>query len=183
MTADILAPPPAFVALDLSLTSTGVATTDGVQTIAVKMPAKASDLERVVRLYELCERIEALLEGATLVVIESPSYGSENSHAHSTGELHGVVKLMAYQLGIPFALVPPHCLRLYAIGKGAGKGATKHAVFEAAIKRSQGSFANFDEADAWWLLQMAYCKYGHPWRILMPQAHERGLDGVQWPAL
>lgn len=188
MSGDILDPPPAFVALDLSLTSTGIADTAGVRSIKVRLPKRASDLQQMRRLHELAEIIDEQTCDASLVIIEGHAFsrggrGGDGafSHAHSLGELHGVCKVIWLQREIPVAIVPPTSLKKYALGKGGGEGATKQAMLAAAARRCQYPFEDFDQSDAWWLLQMAYAHYGHPWRIVMPQENDKGLAGVQWP--
>lgn len=171
-----------FVALDLSLTSTGCAWLGGVETIHVPLPEGASNTQRAVRLFNLTAEIDERCLDADLVVIEGASYGSKATHAHSTGELHGCVKACLIGREVPFALVPPHNLKMFALGH-AGKGATKQAVFAEAIRHGLRT-DSFDEADAWWLLQMAYVKYGHGAALPnVPEKHLRALSGVQWPEL
>lgn len=170
---------PRFVGLDLSLTSTGVADGETTRCLKVKLPVKATELQRTQRLHTLSVLIDKACRWARLVIIEGPSYGSQATHAHSTGELHGLVKVIMLQRRIPFAVPSPSSLKLYATGKG---NASKEAVFKEALKRG-AEVNNFDEADAWWLLQMAYAQYGHAHRIVMPAKNTTALEKVQWPQI
>lgn len=170
-----------LVALDLSLTATGWAATSGeIGTIKVPLPERASDLQRVRRLHELTCEIDRLCVGAQLVVIEGHSFNSKNTHAHSLGELHGVVKAVLYQREIPFAIVPPAKLKLYACGKG---NASKDQVLMAAARKTSKTFPDHNSTDAWWLLNMALSRYEQPMRIVMPIRNEEALRGVDWPPL
>jgi Holliday junction resolvasome RuvABC endonuclease subunit len=168
-----------IVALDLSLTSTGVASVDGCSTIRRKLPERASDLQRTQRLHELTCAIDRVCRSADLVVIEGHSFNSRNTHAHSLGELHGVVKVCLLQRGIPFVIVPPSTMKKYATGKG---NAPKDLVYGDAIRRG-AEISNPDESDAWWLLNMAFAHYQHPHRIVMPRLNETALKAVDWPRL
>jgi crossover junction endodeoxyribonuclease RuvC len=162
--------------LDLSLTSTGLATPDTVRTLATK-------LRGVPRLLWLREAVldELVVPGCDVVAVEGYSIGSPRatSHGHAIGELGGVIRVALYEAGIEVVEVAPAQLKLYATGKG---NASKDQVLVAAVKRSGIEFDGNDQADAWWLRQMACSHYGLPW-ISVPQTHLRALEKIDWPVL
>lgn len=179
-----------IVGLDLSLTATGVADPDGARTIKIPLPPKATDAQRVERLHKLTCAIDVATRNADVVVLEGYGYGSvrtsdgngrslNTSHAHSLGELGGVVKVCLYQRGIPFAIVPPTVMKLFATGRG---NASKEDVLIAAVKRSW-QVRNNNEADARWLQAMGDVQYGTADRIVLPTKNEKALLSVRWPQL
>jgi len=127
--------------LDLSLTSTGVATVKGTSRIC----PKCKGMERLVLI-----RNEVLALRPEFVVLEGYSFGSRGRALFNIGELGGVIRMALWERDIPFLEVSPSALKKYATGKG---NAPKDAVLATAIRNDfEGS--NNDEADAWWLLQM-----------------------------
>lgn len=179
-----------IVALDPSLTATGVADESGARTLKVPLPTKATDLQRVQRLHKLTCAIDVATKTADVVVIEGYGYGSvrtrddggrpqNTSHAHSLGELGGVIKCCLYQRDVDFVIVPPTVMKVFATGRG---NASKEDVLIAAVKRSV-NVRNNNEADAWWLRQMACVYYGHSDRIVVPTRNEKALLSVKWPQL
>lgn len=162
--------------LDLSLTATGIATADGVDTIKTN--------ERGVRrLFWLRRQIlKAITESTTpvdAVALEGYSYASQHSHAHSTGELGGVIRLGLWEAGIRYIVVPPKSMKKFATGKG---NASKDQVLVSAVLRFGREFADNNQADALWLRAMAHQRYGEP-IVDVPQSHLVALDGVVWPRL
>lgn len=134
--------------IDQSLTATGVAILDATgakimhtETISVKdrgIPRLAAIRQRVLGL--------ALDWSPEAVAIEGYSFGSRQSHAHSLGELGGVLKLAFADLGGPdIYQIPPTTLKKFATGKG---NAPKGAVMLAVFKRFGIEAANDNEADA-----------------------------------
>lgn len=166
------------VALDLSLTCTGVA-----DSAAPDRPYRIEphrELRGVPRLYDILTKTMAATEDADLVVIEGYSFHSRDSHAHSLGELGGVVKLGLYCRNRDFVILAPKVRAKLATGKGNAK---KELVFASAIRRLGYKGASLDEADALWLLQAALIQYGLSGATDLPQAHLAALQGVQWPAV
>jgi Holliday junction resolvasome RuvABC endonuclease subunit len=171
-----------ILALDLSLSRTGWAALSG-DTVAhgVLQPPRGED-RGVCRLRWFCEQLRQRLNPRVeLAVIEGYAYGTARgaSHAHSLGELGGVVRLTLHYLHIPFVEVPPASLKKYAVGKG---NAGKAEVLVAAVKRLGYAGADDNEADALWLLTMARDQYGEI-ESPVPKAQREGLAKVQWPQL
>lgn len=174
---------PNLVGLDLSLASTGVAQLGNVRAVCIPLEPKATEYQRTRRLHRLVAALHPVIVEADLLVIEEPAFGAEHTHAHALGELAGGVKLICYQRGIRYVLVNQATLKKYALGKGGGKGVTKQAVFSAAVQRSGIGFATTDEADAWWLWQMACAHYGNGYAVDMPALNRTALAVPKWPEL
>lgn len=134
------------LALDLSLTSTGVAHSGG--TSCIKSKKRGAE-----RLVEIREKIRTLIliHAPDLVVIEGYAYARANQ-AHQVGELGGVVRVLLYDMGIEYALVAPTALKKWATGKG---NADKDTMLETAIRKHGFTGHGNDEADAWLLFKMA----------------------------
>lgn len=175
--------------LDLSLTHTGIAA--GGITGAIKPKVRGCERLAFVR-----DEVMSHARRARLVVIEGYSMGTarQSSHAHGLGELGGVIRLALWEAGVPYAEVPPACLKRYATGKG---NANKGLVGECVTKRwPDMSFDGDDNrVDAWVLYQMglayacgdldgqcpeALLPAGY---VRVPATHRAGLAGVEWPSL
>ena len=142
--------------IDPSLTSTGVSV--GGATSSIR-PV----LNGVPRLIEIRNAIVNLVSehDIQVVAIEGYSYGSRNSHAHSLGELGGVVRVALYERGIPFVDIPPTVRAKFATGKGnAGKSEVVSAVSaKTGLVWSGGDGA--DRCDAWIMEQILLTKFGN----------------------
>ena len=98
----------------------------------------------------------------------------------SIGELGGVMRLLFFDLGIPFVEVPPSNLKQYATGKGNGP---KDGVVVAAAHRLNYRGADNNEVDALFLLQMALAFYDQPGCVEMPALNRKALVKIEWAAL
>lgn len=170
-----------IVALDLSLTSTGIAKSVGggppalhIATSGYAGTERLCDLRREV-MYHVASEYQP-----DVVVIEGYAYGRPEK-AHQLGELGGVIRVAIHELRpcVPVAVIPPAKVKKYATGTGNAK---KDQVFAAAIHRSGLLIESTDAADAWWLWQMAAAHYGAP-HVQMPAANRSALDTVDWPDL
>lgn len=168
-----------FAALDLSLTATGFARTNGRQLLATTI---GSPLTGCPRLIDLRASILEWVDGCDLVVIEGYSMGTarQQSHAHALGELGGVVRVALFERGVPFVDVPPATMKKLATGKG---NANKDEVFAAAIRRLGYTGTSKDEADARWLLEAALQHYSHAAATVLPEIQRGALVKVVWPEL
>lgn len=164
-----------IAAFDLSLTSTGAAHGPGDHETTVLPTTGLTGAERLIAIRDA---VLAVAGRADLVVIEGYAYGRPEK-AHALGELGGVVRVALHEAGRTVVVIPPATLKKYACGTGNAK---KDLVFGAAIHRAGREFATTDEADAWWLLQMASAHYGLP-HVQMPAANRVALDTVDWPEL
>lgn len=165
-----------IVALDLSLTRSGFATSEDYS--GVLRPPKGYE-SGMLRLGWIREAVLAIAEDADLVVVEGYSYGSKGRAVVNIGELGGVIRLAFHDAGIPYVEVPPPSLKKYATGRG---NADKDSVLAEAIRRLDYDGHYHDEADALFLLEMARAHYDLPCTP-MPALHRSALDGVQWPEL
>jgi crossover junction endodeoxyribonuclease RuvC len=171
-----------IVALDLSPTGTGVATTanigDEIDTWTLR-----NDLTGMERLRWVRDRVRLIVAGpfeeADLVAIEGQSFGSSKSYARENAELAGLVKMDLYEASTPFVLISPSSLKKYATGNGRSD---KDEVFQQAIRRGNREFGSKDEAEAWWLHEMASAHYGLP-HVQMPALNRVVLDKIAWPEI
>ncbi len=162
----------AVVGLDLSLTSTGICDADGNPSTVT---GKASDGDN--RLVTIGRVVLDVSASAELVVIEDLPRGAMGGSA--TGMVQGVARFILRSANIPYALVPPATLKMYATGKGT---ADKVAMALAAYKAAEVEFPNDDECDAWWLRAMGLDFAGEP-LFTLPAANRRSLAKVDWPVI
>ena len=166
-----------IVGLDLSLSSTGVATPKGTFSL---VPKKIVGEERLWWLREnIANSIWDLERKADVVVLEGYSYSSKFHRGEAIAELGGVVKMWLHDNRMPFVVVPPAVLKVYATGKG---NATKDEVLVQGVKRSGIEFGSSDAADAWWLRALGMEAYGEP-IVEMPAANRKAVRKVAWPSL
>lgn len=161
----------AVVGLDLSLTATGIAHTDGT-TGTVRTRTRGMERLGVIAAFAL----EAT-EAARLVCIEGYSFGSRASQAHALGELGGVVRWSLWSSGVTYLDVPPSTLKTYATGKG---NAGKVDVIVAARDRLGYEGTDDNEADALWLRALGLDLLGAP-LVALPATHRRALAKVTLP--
>ena len=167
---------PKVIGLDLSLSSTGVASSAGwVNCILTKpdqFPTKFDRLRHI--------RNEALLHvrGAHLVVVEQLAIGSQTGqHLTRAGMWHLVMEAID-AADIPWASVTTQQLKKYATGKG---NASKDATLLAVARRfPDWDITGNDEADALTLAAMGSDHLGRPLTD-MPKVNREALDKVTWP--
>jgi Holliday junction resolvasome RuvABC endonuclease subunit len=155
--------------LDLSVARTGVALPGRTFTIVGKGQGaeRLAGIRRALRL----ELHPAYLD---LVVIEGYGFGPNQLASYRLAELGGIVRLLLWDLGVPFIEVPPTSLKLWATGRG---NASKDAMVEAAWNLSRDAFgvptpfATDDEADAWHLWSLGMQIVGQP--VFTPSADQR----------
>jgi crossover junction endodeoxyribonuclease RuvC len=181
--------------LDLSLTSTGVATintiTGGVvvdrvtstapdngrDTKGKKLPPRLVD--RTARLHSLRMRIVDLARNADLVVVEGPSYGSTTGSQHDRSGLWWLVVHRLHVLDPKVAEVPPANRMKYATGKAR---TDKDVVLAAVVRRyAEVEVTSNDEADALILAAMGARWLGSPIEASLPASHLQAMSGVRWP--
>ena len=174
------------VALDVSLTCTGVAIRDpdavfdSPETRQIKPPAKYAR-PGPERLWYHDEELRKLLADSRpdLVVIEGYPFGVKGKGARSLAELGGVVRLRLHRAGVPFVEVNPSKLKILARGTTKVK---KEAVTIAAVRRLGYQGDDNNEADALWLLEFVLQHYALSGRADLPKSHTRALRGISWPA-
>jgi crossover junction endodeoxyribonuclease RuvC len=171
---------PLIVGLDLSLTGTGMS--DGDTTWLIRSSGKKDDdlPKRQARLRKLRAQVITRCDGAGLVVIEGPSYGTSSGHMHDRSGLWWlVVQALAYR-NITVVEVAPATLKKYATGKGNGP---KGAVIEAAARRLPDIETGGDDnrADALWLHAMG--RDHLTGLYVVPESHRIALKSVRWPVM
>jgi Holliday junction resolvasome RuvABC endonuclease subunit len=165
------------VGIDMSLTSTGVSFEDQQFVIAPSV----NGVERLKFFADEFTKIFDSLDNAA-VVIEGYSFASRNSHAHSLGELGGILKLTLFNAGVPLVIVPPTSRAKFATGKG---NASKSEVVSAISAKTgivwQGKGAD-DKCDAWVLEEIGRFRLGTE-RYVWPKQNIEGLDKVDFSDL
>ena len=162
---------PNVVGLDLSLTSTGIATSYGTKLIKSKQFGAA-------RLVEISDHVMITAGGADLVVIEA--FGYLKGPAVFIPELHGVIKYRLHKMEVPYVVVPQASLKQFATEKG---NVGKDQMLLAAERRFGFEGDSNDEADAWLLYCMGLVHYMvlPPWKVTQRQLD--ALKKIQWPEI
>lgn len=161
--------------VDPSLTSTGLCWADDRYT------AISSNSKGIPRLIDLRNWVrDCVYENKIeLVCIESYSFASRNSQAHSLGELGGVLRVMFYECNVPWVDIPPTSRSKFATGRG---NASKNEVVSAISARTGivwSGKGSDDMCDAWVLRQMGLAKNeesSYDW----PQSHLSALEKIEW---
>lgn len=164
------------VGLDLSLTSTGMAT--GGHTVALR-PKKLRGYPRLRALREGVLEFIGKVQ-PDLVVVEGPSYGSTGNAFHQLAGLWWLITESVDATGIPLAVAPPSSIKRYATGAGGGPKANKDFVLGSAVRRFDWFDGGNDEADALWACAIGHAHLGDP-IVDVPKTHQLALDGVEWP--
>ncbi|MFD4740569.1 hypothetical protein ACFWNQ_24875 [Streptomyces virginiae] len=169
-------PRPLVVGLDLSLTSTGIAGDGWTANIRTKTRGDAR-----IRILQI--GIADYIKAADLVVMEGPSFGhgAQAGHEELAG-LRVIVRQYCYRHHIPYAVIPPSSLKVYATGNGkASKDGVRAAITDRYGYLTEGA-ARYDEADAYAAMAAGYDWLGHPIKSV-PTSHRRALAGCKWPEL
>lgn len=178
------------VALDLSLTATGIAVTHdqageprlSCRTVTPRKYPSATAIDHK-RLHQTFEALAAAVVcKPDLIVIEwLPQFAGHGDVSLRLAELHGALKHWLWSRGLVYVDVKPAHLQMYATGKGK---ASKEAVREAVTARYGRllHIGSYDEADAVTLLAMALDQYG---QSLAPVTPNQGaaVGKVTWPEL
>lgn len=170
---------PRVIGLDLSLTSTGVASSAG-WCDRIKPAAGLTGLERLRFITSTVGQFVRCYPVPELVVVEGLAYSSTTGAATERGALWWFVVNLVDQGRLPYAVVPPTCRAKYATGKG---NAPKDQVMLAAAKRYAGwDIRGNDEADAVILAAMGADWLGQP-VTEVPALNRAALAGCRWPDL
>jgi hypothetical protein len=171
---------PSVVAFDLSLTASGIAYRDG-STTTVK--TRKADGDR--RLLQIAEAARIAVGGEHLGLGPAPDLAvlediPQNSFAAKPiSMVHGVVRAVLLEAGVPYALVTAATLKAYATGKGSGD---KVPMAMAAFKRAGREFPDDNQCDAWWLWAAGLDRLGFP-PVELPKAQRDRLEKVKWPGV
>ena len=167
-----------IIGLDLSMSATGVAFPDG--STAVIKPRGKGDA----RLLSIENRMNAALRLARpdLAVVEEFKGVAQGDANKVVPMVHATVRLCLMRARVPYVLVNPSTLKLYATGYGS---ADKAAMAVAAITYGGREFTGDkggDQCDAWWLRAAGHTAYGEP-VVRVPKANTDALREVDWPSL
>jgi Holliday junction resolvasome RuvABC endonuclease subunit len=159
--------------LDLSITATGLAP-DGTVTETVGGPARDGDH----RLITIRNRVRYHLRRTryNLAVMEGPGFNSTRLFA--VAMVHGIVRPELLLADVPVALVAPGTLHAFATGDGA---ATKTMMMQSASGLAGRTFADDNQADAWWLRRMGLAALGD--RDGLNDDQIGVLGRVPWPGM
>jgi Holliday junction resolvasome RuvABC endonuclease subunit len=164
------------LALDLSISATGIARPDGaLSTIRTKATGDW-------RLQDLRDAVGNLIDetGPTLVVFEDLPMGIRNAAAGALGMLHGAIRVAILDyLTLPWLTITPATLKTYATGRG---NAPKPDLRMELYKRTGLDVADDNQVDAWWLRALAHDLCGEP-LLDLPKTHRRALDKLEAPIL
>lgn len=165
-------PDPIFIGLDLSLTSTGIASIHGDVVTVRRVTSNATHgttADTADRLDRIVADVLASvpLSDSTHVAIEGPSFGSTGPGQHVRGGLWWMIRRELAKASIDTIIAAPATVKKYATGKG---NAAKDAVLAAVIKRyPHVELSGNDEADALVLAAIAARVGGHPVEIALPR--------------
>jgi Holliday junction resolvasome RuvABC endonuclease subunit len=170
-------PRPRVAGIDVSLTSTGIATLGGTTHVPTTGRRRDPLAARHRRLTHISRTVLEQIGDVDLAVVEGPSHHSIGGSTWDRGGLWWLIIDGLLRRDIPTAVVAPRGRAKYATGNG---NAGKDAVIDAAETRYGRTFANDDEADAWVLMAMGYHQAGHP-LAEVPAGHAVALVAVEWP--
>jgi hypothetical protein len=172
--------PPKILALDLSITATGVCLPDGT-THTIKTNPKHGDR----RLQHIVDEVGLALgdsdygDTCDLVVMEEAPPGLKGPAIKAIHMVHGAVRLRLIDFDTPYVLINPTTLKGFATGSTS---ADKTAMAIAALKRTGREFADDNQCDAAWLRWAALDHYGQP-EFDLPKVQRDRLAKVTWPDL
>lgn len=168
-----------IVTLDGALAETGVALWRNEAISVRTIHTRHHDGPVEARWAAIGEQIWPVLGPETLVVLEGVFVSAKLAGASmDLAMLHGTLRLGLWYRKIPFAIVDPMAVKMYATGYGR---ATKREMI-AATSRMRLGFALGDEhqADALWLLAMTLDHYGAPMCDTF-EAGRKALARIAWP--
>jgi crossover junction endodeoxyribonuclease RuvC len=187
--------------LDLSLTGSGVVTVETAPVPGFPASAPASEAvqmslaeygskpttpdlaARGARLRSVATPVLRAARGSDLVVVEDLYMGSGTGGQLDRAGLFWLVVNSLTAAGIPVALATNNHLKMYALGKGGGKGTDKDYVLAAVIRRYPGApVQSNNTADALVLAAMGARHLGCPIDPDLPESHTRAMKAVHWPS-
>lgn len=169
---------PRILALDLSLTATGVAKPAGMLD-TIKPSSKGSLDYRIASLVdEILARVET--GDPDLVVIEElVNNPRAANNVAALAMIHGALRNRFYHDRVRYTTVAPASLKKYATGKGNAK---KPDMRMELYKRTGRDCDDDNQVDAAWLRLMALDAYGYA-EVELPKLQRESLVKVFWPEL
>lgn len=171
-----------IIGLDLSIAGTGICVQDdgatcgaapaacGFRAWTIRLPPALGDR----RLGILRRAVAMNLTGVDFAVLEDLPRNAMN--AAPTAMVQGVIRDELITHGIPYVLVVPSTLKLYATGHGR---AEKRDMVTAMREATEVTPDSHNAADAFWLWHAGMDRTGAP-VCRLPAARRRGLDVVNW---
>lgn len=184
---------PKVIGIDPSLTCTGLAGDGWTATIPTKA-RRAHQRRRDFahnRMRHILDAVRDHLSGVDLAVIEGLAMSKVMDADRQLAWLNWQIRDLCWSREVPYAVVSPSGLKLYAVGKGrrstkqvAADDAVGVSVKEPVLEAVRGWFGWFaggsDEADAVVLHAM-----GRDWLrspvVEVPAVQRVALDGATWP--
>lgn len=164
--------------LDISLTSTGIATLGGTTRVPTTGRRKDTIVQRHTRMKHITDTVLTEVGDVHLACIEGPvGYATPGGSTWDRGGLWWRIVAALLDRDIPVAVISPTARAKYATGSGAAR---KTAVLEAAQRRYGALLESDDEADALILRAMGLDWLGQP-LAEVPAGHRAALAGCQWP--
>lgn len=174
-----------ILGIDLSLTGAGMVALPLLwqgdwgrvahHTAGEKLSKDAPEALRIGRLKRICDEIIAFATAnrCTAAIVEQYAFTSMHSHAHSLGELGGVVKhQLAERVGLLVDVVSPSSARKLILGKVPRKD-VKIAVVHALTKMGMPLEWTEDEADAFVCANHAASSLGGFAFVVPPPVEEK----------
>lgn len=177
-------PGPSVVGVDLSLSATGLASSEGWCRVLgyedKKRPiTKLPHGERLVHMRRVLDAVTEAIGCPDLAVMEGAALSRAGGGAHERGWLWWRVYERLADAGVPIGLVSTNQRILYATGKGSGP---KTAVVDAVARRwpQWRTGGNDNACDAVTLMAA-----GRDWLLApitaMPKAHREAISKADWP--
>lgn len=184
---------PKVLGIDPSLTCTGLAGDGWTATIPTRGRRARQGRRDFAhgRMRHILDIVRDHLHGVDLAVIEGLAMSPKMDADRQLAWLNWQVRDLCWSREVPYAVVSPSGLKLYAVGKGrrstkqvAADEAVGVSVKEPVLDAVRGWFGWFDggsdEADASVLHAMGRDWLGAP-VVAVPNGQRAALDGVAWP--
>ena len=140
-----------YLGIDQSLNATGLCLVDDQGMVRESETVDPGKLRDVERLAFVKARVTSLLRrGAKFVAFEGYSYNSVG-RVFELGEVGGVLRLVVFESGLKYVVLPPASLKKFATGNPE---AEKEAMVDAA-KEAGFNASDDNQADAFFLAQVA----------------------------
>lgn len=137
---------------------------------------------RAARLRTIANAVLHDCRSVSLVAVEDLYMGPGTGAQLDRAGLWWIVVNSLCTQGVPVAVVTNNHLKMYAVGKGGGKGTDKDHILAAVIKRYPSvDVTSNNTADALVLAAMAARHLGWPIETDLPATHLRALQAVAWP--
>ena len=135
-----------YIGIDPSLTGCAVVVVNekGNLVDSQRFENKLRGVERLIYIRDKVLRIISCYDGIQGIGIEGYARGASNRREEA-GELGGILRVMFYELQIPWIDIAPSQIKKFATGKG---NAPKDHVLLAVYKKWGVEFRTNDEADA-----------------------------------